>query len=148
MPAGTGQFIVENTSHLPRRRRFNVAHEMAHVLLEHEFDRVMFSAEGRRRESNPCPRSFGELGPGDGAVEPLGGEVVDADHEAAEVDVVTGPELHQREPLPAYPLQLLFHEEGLLGAVDAGQAASKLRLRHLQLRIVVQVVVGHPAGVP
>ena len=72
------------------------------------------------REYNTCPRSLGELGPGDSAVEPLGGEVVDTDHEAAEVDVVTGLELHQREPLPAGPLQLLFHEEGLLGAVDAG----------------------------
>ncbi|OKI58022.1 ImmA/IrrE family metallo-endopeptidase [Micromonospora sp. CB01531] len=56
VPAGTGQFIVENTSHLPRRRRFNVAHEMAHVLLEHEFDRVMFSAEGRRGCANPSSK--------------------------------------------------------------------------------------------
>lgn len=56
VPAGTGQFIVENTSHLPRRRRFNVAHEMAHVLLEHEFDRVMFSAEGRHGCANPTSK--------------------------------------------------------------------------------------------
>ncbi|RKN38663.1 ImmA/IrrE family metallo-endopeptidase [Micromonospora endolithica] len=56
VPAGTGQFIVENTSHLPRRRRFNVAHEMAHVLLEHEFDRVMFSAEGRHGCANPSSK--------------------------------------------------------------------------------------------
>ncbi|SIR90316.1 ImmA/IrrE family metallo-endopeptidase [Micromonospora avicenniae] len=53
VPAGAGQFIVENTAHLPRRRRYNIAHEMAHVLLEHEFDRVMFSAEGRRGCANP-----------------------------------------------------------------------------------------------
>ncbi|MEU4594836.1 ImmA/IrrE family metallo-endopeptidase [Micromonospora aurantiaca (nom. illeg.)] len=56
VPAGTGQFIVENTSHQPRRRRFNVAHEMAHVLLEHEFDRVMFSAEGRHGCANPTSK--------------------------------------------------------------------------------------------
>ncbi|RAO63428.1 hypothetical protein LUPAC06_00154 [Micromonospora saelicesensis] len=56
VPAGTGQFIVENTAHLPRRRRYNIAHEMAHVLLEHEFDRVMFSAEGRRGCANPASK--------------------------------------------------------------------------------------------
>jgi hypothetical protein len=54
VPVGTGQFIVENTAHLPARRRYNIAHEMAHVLLEHEFDRVMFSAEGRRGCANPA----------------------------------------------------------------------------------------------
>ncbi len=45
VPAGTGQFIVENTAHLVQRRRSNIAHEMAHVALEHEFDRVMFGSD-------------------------------------------------------------------------------------------------------
>lgn len=32
-----GAFIIENHVHHPRRRRATVAHEMAHVLLEHPF---------------------------------------------------------------------------------------------------------------
>jgi IrrE N-terminal-like domain len=35
VPDGTGQFIVENTAHQPTRRRSNIIHEMAHVVLEH-----------------------------------------------------------------------------------------------------------------
>jgi len=35
-------FIV-NPVHLPRRRRSNAAHEMAHLLLEHKFDCVPLS---------------------------------------------------------------------------------------------------------
>jgi hypothetical protein len=53
IPAGTGQFIVENTAHLPQRRRANIAHEMAHVLLEHEFDRVLFSGDSKGGCHNP-----------------------------------------------------------------------------------------------
>src|SRR5258708_38184454 len=33
VPNGTGQFIVENNVHAPRRRRSNIAHEMPHLLL-------------------------------------------------------------------------------------------------------------------
>jgi hypothetical protein len=47
VPDGTGQFIVENTAHPPRRRRSNIAHEMAHLLLEHEFDRILFSTDNK-----------------------------------------------------------------------------------------------------
>jgi hypothetical protein len=47
VPTGTGQFIVENTAHLLRRRRSNIAHEMAHLLLEHEFDRILFSTDNK-----------------------------------------------------------------------------------------------------
>jgi hypothetical protein len=47
VPSGTGQFIVENTVHLRRRRRSNIAHEMAHLLLEHEFDRILFSTNDK-----------------------------------------------------------------------------------------------------
>ncbi|MFG1804868.1 ImmA/IrrE family metallo-endopeptidase [Streptomyces sp. NPDC049040] len=46
--SGTGYFIVENCSHSPQRRRSNVAHEMAHLLLEHEFDTVLFADDGCR----------------------------------------------------------------------------------------------------
>lgn len=52
VPSGNGQFIVENAAHSPRRRRSNVAHEMAHLLLEHEFDRILFGdGNGRCRNS-------------------------------------------------------------------------------------------------
>lgn len=54
IPAGTGQFIVENTAHLYVRRRANVSHEMAHVMLEHEFDRVLFAAESAGGCHNPA----------------------------------------------------------------------------------------------
>lgn len=37
IPVGTGAFILENTAHQPERRRSNIAHEMAHVIREHEF---------------------------------------------------------------------------------------------------------------
>jgi hypothetical protein len=53
IPCGTGQFIVENTAHTPRRRRANISHEMAHVLLEHEFDRVLFAAGSKGGCHNP-----------------------------------------------------------------------------------------------
>lgn len=59
VPNGTGRFIVENTVHLPRRRRSNVAHEMAHLLLEHEFDRVLFT-DGKRGCRNPATREMEE----------------------------------------------------------------------------------------
>lgn len=42
---GTGCVIVENHTHDRNRRRSTVAHEMAHVLLEHEFDVLL--ADGR-----------------------------------------------------------------------------------------------------
>jgi Zn-dependent peptidase ImmA (M78 family) len=45
---GTGLFIVENTSHSPYRRLSNLAHEMAHVLLEHHFQRILFTDGGCR----------------------------------------------------------------------------------------------------
>ena len=47
VPDGTGQFILENTAHSRLRRRSNVGHEMAHLLLEHEPDRILFTADGR-----------------------------------------------------------------------------------------------------
>lgn len=43
VPNGTGSFIVENTIHLSWRRRSNIAHEMAHLLLEHKFDTVILT---------------------------------------------------------------------------------------------------------
>jgi hypothetical protein len=57
VPNGTGQFIVENAIHTPQRRRSNMAREMAHLLLEHEFDRILFT-DGKRGCRNPATKSM------------------------------------------------------------------------------------------
>lgn len=44
LAVGSGRVIVENHVHEPKRRRSTIAHEMAHVLLEHEFG-VLLTAE-------------------------------------------------------------------------------------------------------
>ncbi|MFJ7168649.1 ImmA/IrrE family metallo-endopeptidase [Streptomyces globosus] len=48
VPAGTGCFILVNSSHTPQRLRSNIAHEMGHLLLEHEFSGVLVSDGGCR----------------------------------------------------------------------------------------------------
>ncbi|MER5494875.1 ImmA/IrrE family metallo-endopeptidase [Streptomyces sp. NPDC002490] len=48
VPAGTGCFILVNSSHTPQRRRSNIAHEMGHLLLEHEFSGLLVSDGGCR----------------------------------------------------------------------------------------------------
>ncbi|MFD6114713.1 ImmA/IrrE family metallo-endopeptidase [Streptomyces yangpuensis] len=48
VPVGTGCFILVNSSHTPQRLRSNIAHEMGHLLLEHEFTGVLFSDGGCR----------------------------------------------------------------------------------------------------
>ncbi|WP_238006119.1 ImmA/IrrE family metallo-endopeptidase [Dactylosporangium sp. AC04546] len=57
VPVGTGRFIVENATHNPQRRRSNVSHEMAHLLLEHEVDGVLFSG-GQRGCLNPTTQQM------------------------------------------------------------------------------------------
>ena len=37
IPIGSGCCIIENDGHAPTRRRTNLAHEMAHVIREHDF---------------------------------------------------------------------------------------------------------------
>ncbi|PBC69689.1 Zn-dependent peptidase ImmA (M78 family) [Streptomyces sp. TLI_235] len=46
VPVGHGCLILENSAHSLQRRRANVAHEMAHLLLEHEFNNVLFTDGG------------------------------------------------------------------------------------------------------
>jgi hypothetical protein len=48
VPCGTGMFIVENDAHALVRRRASLAHEMAHVLWEHEFTTVLVNGDGCR----------------------------------------------------------------------------------------------------
>jgi Zn-dependent peptidase ImmA (M78 family) len=49
VPVGRRRLIIENTAHLPVRRRSNIAHELGHHLLEHDFDQVLLADEGCRR---------------------------------------------------------------------------------------------------
>ncbi|MFD2418297.1 ImmA/IrrE family metallo-endopeptidase [Amycolatopsis pigmentata] len=44
----SGALIIENHVHHPRRRRATIAHEMAHVLLEHPFGLTLTDADGCR----------------------------------------------------------------------------------------------------
>jgi Zn-dependent peptidase ImmA (M78 family) len=48
VPIGYKRFILDNDRHDQRRRRNSVSHEMSHLLLEHEFDQVLLTAEGCR----------------------------------------------------------------------------------------------------
>lgn len=49
VPNGVGRIIVENPAHSRRRRRSNVAHELGHLLLEHEIEGPLFTRGGCRR---------------------------------------------------------------------------------------------------
>lgn len=48
VPVGSGMFIIDNDNHAPVRRRNSVSHEMSHIILEHEFDKVLLTADGCR----------------------------------------------------------------------------------------------------
>lgn len=48
LPVGTGRVILDNDSHAPTRRRANIAHEMAHHLLEHDFAAAILGPDGCR----------------------------------------------------------------------------------------------------
>lgn len=48
IPCGTGRVIIDNDCHTPTRRRASLAHEMAHVLLEHPFTEAVLTADGCR----------------------------------------------------------------------------------------------------
>jgi hypothetical protein len=48
IPHGTGRLIIDNDCHAPTRRSASVAHEMAHVLLEHPFGAAILTPAGCR----------------------------------------------------------------------------------------------------
>ncbi|PRX45357.1 Zn-dependent peptidase ImmA (M78 family) [Prauserella shujinwangii] len=58
---GTGSVIIENHAHDPVRRRSTIAHEMAHVLLEHEFGLLLTEDETCRGGSRTVEREAAEL---------------------------------------------------------------------------------------
>ncbi|WP_199430848.1 ImmA/IrrE family metallo-endopeptidase [Qaidamihabitans albus] len=58
---GTGSVIIENHVHDPARRRSTIAHEMAHVLLEHEFGLLFTDDHGCRTSSATVEHEAAEL---------------------------------------------------------------------------------------
>ncbi len=48
VPAGNGCFIIENVVHALTRRRATISHEMAHIVLEHEFTATLVNSDGCR----------------------------------------------------------------------------------------------------
>jgi hypothetical protein len=48
IPLGSSQIIIENAVHADTRRRVSIAHEMAHVLLEHQFSETILTLDGCR----------------------------------------------------------------------------------------------------
>jgi hypothetical protein len=48
VPVGTARLIIENPCHAETRRMASLAHEMAHVLLEHEFGETILTLDGCR----------------------------------------------------------------------------------------------------
>lgn len=61
VPVGTGAIIIENQAHELPRRRSTMAHEMAHVLLEHEFGLLFASEDGCRAAASPVEEEANEL---------------------------------------------------------------------------------------
>lgn len=51
VPFGSARIIIENDSHLPVRRRSNIAHELGHHLLEHDFSTVILGEDHKRQFS-------------------------------------------------------------------------------------------------
>jgi hypothetical protein len=48
VPIGPVRLIIENEAHTPTRRRASIAHEMAHILLEHQFASALLNFDGCR----------------------------------------------------------------------------------------------------
>ena len=48
VPLGSVRVILENDTHSDERRRSNLAHEMAHVILEHDFGPQILTEDGCR----------------------------------------------------------------------------------------------------
>lgn len=62
VPCGKGMFIVENDAHTPARRRASLAHEMAHVLWEHDFTTVLVNGDGCRAADPAIEEEADRLG--------------------------------------------------------------------------------------
>jgi hypothetical protein len=51
VPLGAARMIIENDAHALVRRRSNIAHELGHHLLEHEFNEVVLGEDHNRQFS-------------------------------------------------------------------------------------------------
>lgn len=61
LAVGTGRVIIENHVHEPARRRSTIAHEMAHVLLEHEFGLLLTGDQLCRSSASAVEQEANEL---------------------------------------------------------------------------------------
>lgn len=57
----SGAIIIENHVHHPKRRRATIAHEMAHVLLEHPFSSMLADENGCRSAVSVIEEEAAEL---------------------------------------------------------------------------------------
>ncbi|PXY31880.1 ImmA/IrrE family metallo-endopeptidase [Prauserella muralis] len=61
LAVGTGRVIVENHVHEPTRRRSTIAHEMAHVLLEHDVDLLLTAEDLCQSSASAVEQEANEL---------------------------------------------------------------------------------------
>ncbi|WP_326959276.1 ImmA/IrrE family metallo-endopeptidase [Amycolatopsis sp. NBC_01286] len=61
VPFGAGCYVVENHTHNLCRRRSTMAHEMAHVILEHEFKLLITDDKGCRSSSSVVEEEAAEF---------------------------------------------------------------------------------------
>ncbi|MEU3273975.1 ImmA/IrrE family metallo-endopeptidase [Saccharomonospora sp. NPDC006951] len=61
LSVGTGSIIIENHTHDFVRRRSTIAHEMAHVLLEHDFGFLLTENQGCRSSASEAESEAAEL---------------------------------------------------------------------------------------
>jgi Zn-dependent peptidase ImmA (M78 family) len=62
IPIKNQRIIVENSAHTATRRRASIAHEMAHVILEHEFGDALLNSEGCRSYDKEAEEEADRLG--------------------------------------------------------------------------------------
>jgi hypothetical protein len=62
VPHGTTRLIIENSAHADSRRSVSIAHEMSHVLLEHDFSTALLTLEGCRAVDKEIEAEANQLG--------------------------------------------------------------------------------------
>ena len=62
VPLGSARFIIENAVHADTRRRASIAHEMAHVILEHQFSTALLTFDGCRSVGREIEAEANQLG--------------------------------------------------------------------------------------
>jgi IrrE N-terminal-like domain len=62
IPLGTARLIIENSAHADTRREVSIAHEIAHVILEHEFSTALLTLDGCRSVGREIEEEADRLG--------------------------------------------------------------------------------------